>query len=91
MIYELVFTDEAKADISALKKSETVAYNKVQKLLVELMEHPYTGTGRPEPMKYGYTGYYSRRITQKHRLVYSVDNTCVTVFILSASGHYCDK
>jgi toxin YoeB len=55
------------------------------------MEHPYTGTGKPKPMKYEFSGCYSRRITKKHRLVYSVDDDKVIVLVLSVSGHYNDK
>ncbi|MEN6456957.1 MAG: type II toxin-antitoxin system YoeB family toxin [Prolixibacteraceae bacterium] len=42
-------------------------------------------------MKYGYKGCWSRRITQKHRMVYSVDDEKITVLIISATGHYGDK
>lgn len=91
MIYELHFTDEAKKDIASLKKSEPIAFQKVQKLLLELMEHPYSGTGKPEQLKYNYSGYYSRRITQKHRLVYEVNDQEITVIVLAASSHYRDK
>ena len=91
MIYELDFTNEAKDDIAALKKSEIPAYKKVKRLLLELMEHPYTGTGKPELMKYEFSECYSRRITQKHRLVYRVLDETVTVLVLSAYGHYDNK
>ncbi len=91
MIYKIEFTIDALSEIAILKKSEVAAYNKLQKLLLELMEHPYTGTGKPKQLKGDLSGCYSRRITQKHRLVYSVDNEKVIVLILSASGHYEDK
>jgi len=89
--YTLEFEEQALKDIQALKKSEKSAYNKLLKLLDELTEHPRTGTGKPEVLKHNFSGYYSRRITQKHRLIYSVDDTQITVCIISASGHYTDK
>ncbi|MGH2642395.1 MAG: Txe/YoeB family addiction module toxin [Chitinophagaceae bacterium] len=52
----------------------------------ELTEHPFTGTGKPEPLKHTLTGMWPRRINKEHRLVYEVKGT--TVFILSAKGHY---
>ena len=55
------------------------------------MEHPYSGTGKPELLKHNYAGYYSRRITQKHRLIYEINDQEITVLILSAAGHYQDK
>lgn len=91
MIYELIFSAKADQDIANLKKSEIAAYNKVVKFLLELMENPYTGTGKPELLKHDLAGCYSRRITHKHRLIYSIDDQTITVLIISAAGHYYDK
>ncbi|MDR3339077.1 MAG: Txe/YoeB family addiction module toxin, partial [Candidatus Symbiothrix sp.] len=60
-------------------------------LLEELTEHPYTGTGKPEPLGYDLKGKWSRRITQKHRLIYQVHDKSITVDVLSAFGHYDEK
>ena len=89
--YTLEFDEQALKDIQLLKKSEKQAYNKLLKLLDELSEHPTTGTGKPEVLKFGLSGLYSRRITQKHRLVYRIDNEKIIVLIISALGHYSDK
>ena len=92
MIYNIAVVDEAKEDIASLKKSEIYAYNKVQELFKELKDHPRTGTGKPKMMKYGkYKSSWSRRITDKHRLVYSINDNEIIVLILSAKGHYDDK
>jgi len=48
MSYELAFTATAIEDISFLKKTDKVSYRKLEKLLLELMEHPKTGTGKPQ-------------------------------------------
>jgi len=90
-MYSLEFTNIAEKDISALKRSDTQAYKKVEKLLIELIEHPKTGTGRPKPLGEDRMGQWSRRISQKHRLIYEIYEKRVTVLILSASGHYGDK
>ena len=90
MTYELLFSEEAAKDISGLKKSEPQAYKKLGKLLAELIEHPKTGTGKPKLLRYQ-DGIYSRKITDKHRLVYSIDDTEITILVISASGHYDDK
>ncbi len=56
-------------------------------LLQRLTRHPNTGTGKPEQLKHDLEGYWSRRINQKHRLVYKIlDDT--TIRIYSAKGHY---
>jgi toxin YoeB len=90
-MYTLEFTQQAIEDLKWLKKTEPTAYKKVQKLLLELIEHPRTGTGKPELKRYDLSGFYSRRITQKHRLVYQIVDENITVLVLSASGHYGDK
>lgn len=87
MGYHLDFTDKAKSDIAAHKKSGNKAVlNKLLKLLEELAEHPYTGTGKPEALKHDLAGCWSRRINKEHRLVYEVSED--QIFILSAKGHY---
>ena len=55
------------------------------------MVHPITGTGQPEMLKHNLQGLYSRRINKKHRLVYSIKEEIVTVYVLSAHSHYGDK
>ena len=91
MIYELEFSERIIKQISLLKKSDVVVYMRLQKLLVELMEHPRTGSGKPELMKHDFEGCYSRRITRKHRLVYRIDDEIIIVEIVRVSGHYDDK
>lgn len=78
-------------DIKTLKKSEKLAYIKLLKLLEELRFQPETGSGKPELLKYNYAGFYSRRISHKHRLIYSVNENEITITIISAKGHYDDK
>ncbi|WP_367652753.1 type II toxin-antitoxin system YoeB family toxin [Rikenella microfusus] len=56
-----------------------------------MRERPDTGFGRPEPLKYGKRGYWSRQITVKHRLVYQIREEEITVLIVQAFGRYMDK
>ncbi|PKL78780.1 MAG: Txe/YoeB family addiction module toxin [Ignavibacteriae bacterium HGW-Ignavibacteriae-4] len=87
MGFDLDFTERAREDIEAHKKSGNKAIlNKVLKILEELIEHPFTGIGKPERLKHNLTGMWSRRIDKEHRLIYEVNED--TVFILSAKGHY---
>ena len=55
---------------------------------IELQEHPRTGTGQVEVLKYLDEEVYSRRINKEHRLVYTVYDQKVTVLVLAAYGHY---
>ena len=91
MTYNIDYTDKAIAGLKRLKESEPKAYAKVQRLIGELKEHPQTGTGKPEQLKGDRTGQWSRRITDKHRLVYTINETEVVVLILTTYGHYGDK
>ena len=56
----------------------------------ELREHPYTGTGHPHQLRY-LKGIWSRKLDKKNRLLYTINDTTVVVFIVSAMGHYDDK
>jgi toxin YoeB len=92
MIYTIIISKEADKDISDLKKSEIAAYNKVKQLFEELKDHPRTGTGKPEMLKYSnISNLWSRRITPKHRLVYQIKESEILVLVLAAKGHYDDK
>jgi len=87
MGYGLDFTDKAREDIEAHKKAgNKIVLNKILKLVEELSEHPFTGTGKPEALKHDLYGCWSRRINQEHRLVYEVVKD--TVIVLSVKGHY---
>ena len=90
-MYKIELSERAKIDLSKLKKSEPNAFKKIEKFLFELMEHPQTGTGQPEQLKHNLLGCWSRRITSRHRIIYSIKEEIVTVLILSSYGHYSDK
>jgi toxin YoeB len=92
MSYILEFSEIALSDIKKHKKSgDKSVLKQIEKLLNELMEHPTRGTGQPEQLKHNLVGLYSRRINQKHRLVYSIHEEVITVYVLSAWAHYGDK
>ena len=81
------FSQQAQNDIEFHKKAGNKAVlKKLFVLLTELAEHPFEGTGKPEPLKYSLTGMWSRRINQEHRLVFEVLDD--TILIHSAKRHY---
>ena len=90
-MYNLDFTEKAKSDMQRLMHEDAKAFQKLGKLLEELMDHPKTGTGKPEPLRGNRAGQWSRRITKKHRLIYEIHDTEVVVLVLTAYGHYEDK
>lgn len=65
--------------------------NKIFKIFYDLENTPYIGVGNPEPLKHNLAGLWSRRINQKDRVIYSVNENLVTVEIVSAMGHYTDN
>ena len=91
MIYKIIITPTAEVDILFLKRNEPQAYKKAMKLIAELYVHPEMGTGHPKPLSGDRVGQWSRRITDKHRLVYKIEVEEVVVLVLSAYGHYDDK
>ncbi len=85
-------TEKAKNDIAKHKKFGNKSIErKIKTILEELKSHPYSGTGKPEELKHDLQGYWSRRINQKDRMVYSINDNTVTVEVVSAMGHYSDK
>ena len=70
------------------KSGDKASIKKIEKILVELTETPYSGIGNPEPLRYELSGFWSRKVNQKDRMIYKVDEDIVTVFVISAMGHY---
>jgi len=91
MTYFIDYTDDATKDILRLKAEDKKAYEKLKRFIAELRDHPKTGTGHPEQLNGDRAGQWSRRITKKHRLVYTINDNTVTVLVLTAYGHYADK
>ena len=92
MIYSIELTFDAEQDIERYKKSgDKKVLIKIDKLLNELREHPTIGTGKPEQLKFYETPTWPRRINDKHRLVYRIQEDKIIVLILSFWGHYGNK
>lgn len=84
---EIVYTLQAKDDLAYWKKiNNIIVLKKIRQLLESIIEAPYEGIGKPEPLKHNLSGCWSRRINQEHRLVYEVEKNAITV--LSLKGHY---
>ena len=87
-MYRIVFTEDAQQDLLKLQKKAPQAIKKLKSLLVDLQEHPRTGTGQVEQLKYYKEETWSRRINKEHRLVYRIHDDIVEVLVLSTYGHY---
>ena len=64
---------------------------RIKRLLQDILEHPYSGIGKPEPLKFELAGKWSRRINAADRLVYQVIGDMIEVEILSMKYHYTKK
>ena len=79
---EIILLEQAQKDRDYWKKSGNKAImNRITALLKDIVEHPYTGIGKPEPLKYDLAGKWSRRINAEHRLIYSVNENIITVYV----------
>ena len=67
------FTQTAFEDYQNWSKDDKTIFKKINALIKEVLRTPFTGTGKPEPLKHELSGYWSRRITDEHRLVYKVE------------------
>ncbi|MFN3640566.1 MAG: Txe/YoeB family addiction module toxin [Flavobacterium sp.] len=87
--FRIEIKPDAQKDLEKHYKSgDKASIKKIEKILLELSENPFLGIGQPEPLKHELSGYWSRRINQKDRIIYRVDENIITVFVLSALGHY---
>jgi toxin YoeB len=90
--YSVVFANNAIKELQRHKKAGNKVINaKIDKIFNELKNNPFEGEGQAEPLKYNLTGLWSRRINREHRMIYRVEENIVTVFVVSALGHYSDK
>lgn len=90
--FRVIIKKQAEKHIRAHYQSGNKAnIQKIKAIVADLEEHPYTGTGKPEPLKYDLAGFWSRRINHTDRLIYKVEENIVTVTVVSAMGHYFDK
>lgn len=89
--YSIILVGTSREDLRRIHKSgDKALIKKVEALFIELSEHPYTGIGKPEPLRY-LKSVWSRRIDKKNRIIYSVTESIVTFFVISCLGHYSDK
>jgi len=82
----LIFTDEAWETYLYWQVYDKQILKRINGLIKEIKRTPFEGTGKPEPLRYELSGYWSRRITAEHRLVYKIINN--DLIILSTRYHY---
>jgi len=83
---KLIFSDDAWEDYLYWQQNDKKILKKINKLIKEIKREPFKGVGEPEPLKYNWSGYWSRRITIEHRLVYKATNN--SILIAQCRYHY---
>jgi len=81
-----VFADKAWEDYQYWVDNDRKVLRKINELLLDIERGGHTGIGKPEPLKHDLEGFWSRRITGEHRLVYSIDEN--SIYIAKCRKHY---
>ena len=82
----LTFTREAWDHYTYWQEHDRATLPKIGRLIEECLRHPFEGTGKPEPLKGDFAGFWSRRIDREHRLVYRVSESSLE--IVQCRFHY---
>jgi toxin YoeB len=82
----IVFSKNSWEDYLSWQTTDKKVLRKINDLIKEIQRTPYEGLGKPEPLKFDLTGYWSRRIDREHRLVYQVGDN--EILIYSCRYHY---
>jgi toxin YoeB len=80
------FESSAYQDYVDWAKANEDIFDKINKLIIDIDRNLFKGLGKPEPLKGNLRGYWSRRITNEHRLIYKIEQNII--YIYSCHGHY---
>ncbi|MDZ8085349.1 MAG: Txe/YoeB family addiction module toxin [Nostoc sp. DedQUE12b] len=83
---KVAFEPEAFEQLGQWATEDKKIFKKILELIRDIQRDPFAGIGKPEPLKYELQGYWSRRITDEHRLVYKVQKDLL--IILTCKYHY---
>lgn len=86
MSNDLTWTQEAWESYLYWQGQDKKTLKRINRLITETLREPFSGIGKPEPLKESLSGFWSRRIDDTHRLVYAVDDGVIT--IISCRYHY---
>jgi toxin YoeB len=86
MTRRLTFTPDGWDDYLYWQTQDKKTLKRINHVLREILREPFTGIGKPEPLRENLTGYWSRRIDDTHRLVYAIEEQAIIV--LACRYHY---
>jgi len=82
----VVFADQGWEDFCYWVERDRKIAKRILRMIDDIHRHPFEGIGKPEPLKHEFSGFWSRRITEEHRLVYAVEKGQIR--IAQARYHY---
>lgn len=83
---KIVFTEQSWTDYLYWQQVDKKTIKRINELIKNIKRDPFSGIGKPEPLKYNLTGFWSRRINDEHRLIYRVTDNSLE--IASCRYHY---
>lgn len=90
-MYTIEYSKAAERTLKKWKKSNPQLFRKATKILFDIMEHPRTGLGHPEPLVGGKEITYSRHITAHDKIIYDIYEETISVLVIQVEEHYNDK
>ncbi|MGI0014132.1 MAG: Txe/YoeB family addiction module toxin [Nitrososphaera sp.] len=82
----LIFSEHAWEDYLYWQRTDRKILNRINQLIKDIRCSPFQGIGKPEPLKHGLSGYWSRRINDEHRIVYKIEDK--SLFLAQLRYHY---
>jgi toxin YoeB len=82
----VAFTSQAFKEYNEWFEHDKSIVDRIKTLIREIDKDPFKGIGKPEPLRGNWSGYWSRRINQEHRLIYKISES--QILIVKCKGHY---
>lgn len=82
----LIFSDQAWEDYLYWQTTDKAILKRINSLIKDIKREPFGGIGKPEPLRFNLSGFWSRRINDEHRLIYAVEENAI--LIASCRYHY---
>jgi toxin YoeB len=88
---EIIYSEKFQRDLKKLQAESQNLVEKLFSLIQDIKKNPKSGIGKPEQLRGNMSGHWSRRISQKHRLIYIIDEAKKIVILISCYNHYNDR
>ena len=76
---KLIFSEHAWEDYLYWQSTDKRTLSRINTLIKDILRNKYEGLGKPEPLKHNLAGYWSRRISHEHRIIYKIENDAVLI------------